>query len=66
MVHEGKEGLAGWLRTTWFPYTDRVPADLREEFLAEIVEAYVVAHPPDTTGGLHVDMVRLEVEAVAA
>ena len=25
MVHAGREGLAGWLRTTWMPYFERCP-----------------------------------------
>ncbi|HEX9116917.1 MAG TPA: methyltransferase domain-containing protein, partial [Anaerolineae bacterium] len=29
MRHAGREGLAGWIRTTWLPYTQRLPEDLR-------------------------------------
>lgn len=65
MRHKGKEGLTGWLRTTWFPYTDRLPGELRETFLSEVAEAYLAAYPLDAHGCAHVDMVRLEVEAVA-
>jgi trans-aconitate 2-methyltransferase len=65
MRHAGADGLLGWLRTTWFPYTDRLPAGGRDEFLAAVVEAYLAAHPPDASGGTHVAMVRLEVEALA-
>jgi len=65
MQHQGAEGLKGWLRTTWFPYTDRLPAESRDAFLAELVEAYTVAHPRDALGNTHVEMVRLEVEAYA-
>ena len=63
MVQQGRSGLAGWVRTTWLPYTARVPADLRETFIAQVVERYVAEHPPDAEGGIHVRMVRLEVEA---
>lgn len=66
MVQNGQEGLAGWIRTTWMPYTDRVPPDLRERFVSEIVEAYLKAHPMDAQGRAHVRMVRLEVEAKKA
>jgi trans-aconitate methyltransferase len=59
----GKEGLAGWVRTTWLPYTERLPAELRNEFLTEIVDRYVKRHPLDDAGTVHVRMVRLEVEA---
>jgi trans-aconitate methyltransferase len=65
MQHEGVEGLLGWLRTTWFPYTERLPVELRDAFLAEVLAAYIAAHPLDARGCTHVSMVRLEVEAVA-
>jgi trans-aconitate 2-methyltransferase len=64
MVHKGKDELAGWVRTTWMPYTQRIPKEGREEFIREVVEAYILANPPDETGSTHVGMVRLEVEAV--
>jgi trans-aconitate methyltransferase len=63
MVHKNPEGLKGWLRTTWFPHTDRLPEDQRETFLSEWVGAYIAAHSLDANGQTHVDMVRLEVEA---
>ena len=63
MQHRGLEGLLGWLRTTWFPYTDRLPAGLRAAFLEEVATAYTAAHPLDAHGNTHVEMVRLEVEA---
>jgi trans-aconitate 2-methyltransferase len=63
MVHENMEGLKGWLRTTWFPYTDQLPRDKKEEFLSIVIEKYTDAHPVDSEGRTHVNMVRLEVEA---
>jgi trans-aconitate methyltransferase len=66
MRHAGRAALVGWLRTTWFPYTDRLPADLRETFLDELAAAYLAAHPADEHGVIHVRMVRLEVEASVA
>ena len=63
MVHAGREGLAGWLRTTWMPYTACVPADRREEFISEVVDAYLERQPLDKEGRSHVRMVRLEIEA---
>jgi trans-aconitate 2-methyltransferase len=65
MQHQGKEGLKGWLRTTWFPYTDRLPIELRNVFLDSVIEGYVAAHPLDDHGNTHVKMVRLEIEAHA-
>ena len=65
MQHSGAEGLKGWLRTTWFPYTDCLPAEIREVFLGQVVETYLARHPLDERGDAHVSMVRLEVEADA-
>jgi trans-aconitate 2-methyltransferase len=63
MKHQGPEGFKGWLRTTWFPYTDRLPGDQRDAFLDAVVNRYLAAHPVDTEGRTHVKMVRLEIEA---
>ncbi len=63
MVHDGPDGLAGWVRTTWHPYTEPVPEDRREAFIAEIVRRYLANHPLDAAGKSHVRMVRLEVDA---
>ena len=63
MVHDGKEALMGWLRTVFLPYTQRLPEALREDFVAEIASAYVERRPQDENGDVHVQMVRLDVEA---
>jgi trans-aconitate 2-methyltransferase len=62
--YAGPKGLAAWLRTAWLPYTQRVPAAERDEFIAAVTDRYVATHPPDATGRLHVRMVRLEIAAV--
>jgi trans-aconitate 2-methyltransferase len=59
----GAEGLAGWVRTTWLPYTERLPADLKEAFIYEMVRLYVTKHPLDSQGSVCMDMVRLEAKA---
>ena len=64
MLARGKEGLAAWIRTTWLPYTQRVPEEMREEFIREIVAAYETERGIDAKGFFAVGMVRLEVEAV--
>jgi trans-aconitate 2-methyltransferase len=67
MTHEGPKGLEGWLRTTWMPYWQRVPDDLQQLFLDEVVEAYLSSHPvPRGDRLIHMNMVRLEVEAAKA
>lgn len=55
--------LAGWIRTTWLPYTQRVPEEFQEEFIEELIERYLEKYPKDEKGHIHVKMVRLEVEA---
>ena len=62
-AYEGRAGLSTWLRTTWLPYTQRVPEHLREEFIAAVVERYVAKHRIDSKGLLHIRMVRLEIDA---
>jgi trans-aconitate 2-methyltransferase len=63
-TYPGRDGFATWLRTTWLPYTQRVPAAVREEFIAAVADRYVVRHPVDAAGQVHVRMVRLEIEAI--
>ena len=63
-TYEGASGFATWLRTTWIPYVQRVPEDLREEFITDVTARYVAKHPPDAEGKVHVRMVRLEIDAV--
>jgi trans-aconitate 2-methyltransferase len=63
MQHQGAEGFKGWLRTTWFPYTERLPEEQREVFLEAVVDRYLTAHPVDAYGRTHVKMMRLEIEA---
>jgi trans-aconitate methyltransferase len=63
-TYAGADGFAAWLRTTWLPYVQRVPENLREEFIAAVTQRYVAKHPPDDAGQVHVRMVRLEIDAV--
>jgi trans-aconitate 2-methyltransferase len=59
----GRGGLAAWIRTTWLPYIQRVPAEQREAFIADVVERFAARHPFDAAGSLTVRMVRLEIDA---
>lgn len=63
MVHEGRVGLEGWIRTTWLPYTQRLPDQCRDAFVAEIASRYLDRVPIDEQGRVHVAMVRIEIEA---
>jgi trans-aconitate methyltransferase len=62
-TYDGAEGFATWLRTTWIPFVQRVPENVREEFIAAVTQRYVAKHPPDAEGKIHVRMVRLEIAA---
>lgn len=57
------QGLMGWIRTTWLPFTERVPTEMRENFIKEIADGYLESHQLYADGSVHVVMVRLEVEA---
>ncbi len=62
--YDGRQGFTAWLRTTWLPYVQRVPENLRGDFIAAVTDRYLVKHPPDADGRVHVRMVRLEIDAV--
>jgi len=63
-TYPGREGFATWLRTTWLPYTQRVPEAVRQEFIDAVADRYLAKHPADAKGLVHVRMVRLEIDAV--
>ena len=63
-AYDGPDKFAAWFRTTWLPYTQRVPEQLREEFIAAVTQRYLANHPPDAEGKVRVRMVRLEINAV--
>ncbi len=64
VIYVSAKSFAIWLRTTWLPFTQRLPENLREEFIAAVTKRYLVKHPPAADGQVHVRMVRLEIEAV--
>lgn len=64
MTHAGRAGLAGWIRTTWLPYTGRIPTEQRDEFIEEVCSTYLGRVPLGPDGLAHVAMVMIEVEAV--
>jgi trans-aconitate 2-methyltransferase len=64
MIQKGIDGLKAWIRTTWLPYTQRIPKKLQEDFVDEIVGRYLKNNPLNDGGLVRVDMMRLEVEAI--
>lgn len=63
-VFPERAALAGWFRTTWLPYTQRVAPDAREEFIADVLDRYLAKHPADAEGRIRVRMMRLEIDGV--
>ena len=63
MIVDGREGLAGWVRTTWLRYTGPVPDSRREAFVQALVDDYLARHPPARDGRVEVSMVRLQAVA---
>lgn len=63
MQHKGREGLIGWIRTTWLPYTQEVPEEQREEFINNLCIEFVKYFPADNKGFYHAKAKRLIVEA---
>lgn len=63
MILKGKKDFRAWIRTTWLPYTERIPEDLRQEFIDEIVARYIDKYPPHRRGSIHVTLKRLYAEA---
>jgi len=64
MEHSGIEALKGWIRTTWLPFTERVPEEERERFIDIVSKKYLERYPANSKGIINVQMIRLEVEAV--
>ena len=60
--HLGRAGFAGWMRSTWIPYLQRLPVELWDVFIAEVTDRYLAACPIQD-GLIRVPMMRLEVEA---
>ena len=64
MDHAGITALKGWIRTTWLPYTERVPEEERESFIDIVSKKYIERCSANSKGIINVQMIRLEVEAV--
>jgi trans-aconitate 2-methyltransferase len=63
MMHNGREGLAAWIRTTWLPYIRCVTENLKTDFIYEIVDTYLTIEGLNVSDIVPVEMVRLEFEA---
>jgi len=66
VAHEGiftEESLKGWIRSSWIPYLERLPSQLREEFINEMAGRYLKKHPRNKEGFVYLPFKRLEIEA---
>ncbi len=63
-AHQGISGFKSWIRTTWLPYTQRIPEERKEMFISQLADEYIKQQPADENGKVHVNMIRLEVEAL--
>lgn len=63
MALQGDSALFAWIASTWHPYIQQVPQELKEDFINELVTLFVKSYPPDGKGYVHVQMKRLEIEA---
>jgi trans-aconitate 2-methyltransferase len=63
MSHENTQELAGWIRTTWHPFLNRIPQNMRIDFVNDIVNDFLKTYPVDSNGMTNIKMVRLQVQA---
>lgn len=63
MIQKGREGLTNSIRSVWQPFLERIPGNLRETFLSEVVDILMDENPLDSDGYIHLPMFRLEIEA---
>lgn len=63
-MFQEEKGLAGWIRTTWMPFTHRIPEREQDSFIAHFVDNYLERIPLDQNELAHIRMVRLEVNAL--
>lgn len=63
MRHADEAALRGWIRTTWVPYTNRIPAALRDEFTGELTSRVRERCGVNDEGAILLPMVNLEVQA---
>ncbi len=62
LVLPGRAGLEGFIRTTWLSVTERIPEEMRPQFIREISDRYLERHPLKD-GLAYVGMGMLEVAA---
>ncbi len=63
MIHQNGEQFKGWVRTTWLPYLERVPVEMRSALIDELAGKYFKATGQSENGPVTTAMMRLEYSA---
>jgi len=63
MIHKNGEEFKGWVRTTWLPYLERVPVEMRSALIDELAGNYFKATDQSESGPVTTAMIRLEYSA---
>lgn len=56
--------LQSWIQAVWLPYTQRVPAQYRNQFVAEVVDHFIRGQSSADTEAIPVDTCRLVIRAI--
>jgi trans-aconitate methyltransferase len=64
LQHADRAALTGWLRTTWMWTTERMPDDVRVDFLEALTDEVAPGCARQSDGALLLPMVNLEAQAV--
>lgn len=62
VMEHARAGFAGWIRTTWMGYTQRVPDAERNTFIESFIDRYLAEHGGNADS-IRVTMTRLDVVA---
>ncbi len=63
IVHKSREGITGMLRAAFHPTLERVPPNIRENFLMELIDVLVSKYPADNEGVICIPTIGLQYEA---
>jgi hypothetical protein len=50
MSLEGENRLFAWIASTWLPYIQQIPQELKEDYINETMIFFVRSKPPDKKG----------------
>lgn len=64
LTYKGKKDLIDFITVGWGIFTQKVPENKRQTFILKFAESYLETYPLDKNGILHIDAIRLEVDAI--